>query len=183
MSGTRLLSGLLGLAVGAYGGTAKPAAERERYESSVTGWKDSRKAVQDILDRLRTELRSRPLALQAVDQLVRRWRQKQSLQNGLHKKLVENQAEAYSAGVIDRERHDIHVAKLDRLLAERMLILWGHDAPSELNEALKSVADKASLQGYPYAVYPSMETFEKFQLKDFVPIYDKAEKRMKTQQE
>lgn len=183
MSGALTLTVLLGLAVGAYGGTAKPAAERERYEAGVTGWKESRRAVQEILSRLPSALRSRPPALQAVDQLVRRWRQNQSLQNGLHKKLVENQNEALSAGVIDRERHDIHVAKLDRLLAERMLILWGHDAPSELNEALKSLADGVALQGYPYAVYPSTETFEKFQLKDFVPIYDKAEKRMKTQQE
>lgn len=183
MSGGLRLSVLLGLAVGAHGGTAKPAAQRERYESSVTGWKDSRKAVQEILNRLRAELQRRPLALQAVDQLVRRWRQKQALQNGLHKKLVENQDEALSAGVIDRARHDIHVAKLDRLLAERMLVLWGHDAPSELNEALKSLADGAALKGFPYAVYPSTETFERFQLKDFVPIYDEAEKRMKTQQE
>lgn len=64
MNGALTLSVLLGLAVGAYGGTAKPAEERERYESSVTGWKESRKAVQEILNRLRAALQSRPLALQ-----------------------------------------------------------------------------------------------------------------------
>lgn len=182
MSGALLLS--VWLAASAQGATPAPALSgKALFEARMTAWKDSRKAVQEILDRLRVSLRDRPLALQSVDQLVTRWRQNQGLQRALHKKLVENQGDALADGVINQERHDLHVAKLNRLLEERMLILWGHDAPFELNAALKAESAVTPLKGYPFPVYPKREDWEKFQMKDFVPVYDKAEKQMKTQQE
>ena len=98
----------------------------------------------------------------------------------LYRSLAANQKLALQDGVITREVFDKHIARLDRMMNERLYYLWGHSLPGEWNAVLAELPKAKRPSFHPIPVSPSQEDWERFRLKDHTPIYEKDEKRMRT---
>jgi hypothetical protein len=97
----------------------------------------------------------------------------------LYRSLVKNQKEALADGVIARDVYDRHIARLDRMMNERLLNLWGGILPSRWNTVLSKLPKGSRPPGIPVDVYPSESEYRRFQLKDHTPIYEKEKKIMR----
>lgn len=183
MIATLMLASALAAAV--HAAETAPASARhepsgkERFELAVQNWKETR-------SRRLTEQRALVKAFAEQPQIVLGLRQDwgghlewQAMQMSLAKSLKENQEEAVKDGIIDAARRDVHNARLDRVVAERLLLLWGNTVPSRWNSRFEKVAKVLKVPGYPFPVYPSKKEYDAFSSKDFLPVYEKAEKRMK----
>lgn len=160
--------------------TAKVLSGKELFDARAAGWKELRTSR---LEEHRAMLKAFADQPQIVSGLQREWRghlEWQAMQMALVKGLKDNQDEAVKDGVIDEARRDLHNGKLDRLVSERLLFLWGNTAPSKWNSLFEGVAKLRKVPGYPFPVYPSKKEFDSYSSKDFLPVYEKAEKRMKT---
>ncbi|MEK7656896.1 MAG: hypothetical protein AAB412_04015 [Elusimicrobiota bacterium] len=98
----------------------------------------------------------------------------------LYRSLAANQKLALQDGVITREVFGKHIARLDRMMNERLYYLWGHSLPEDWNAVLAKLPKAKRPSFHPLPVSPSQEDWERFRLKDHTPIYEKAEKSMRT---
>ena len=160
--------------------TAKALSPKELFDSRAAAWKGVRTQKLAEMRSLVKAFESQPHIAQGLQQDWRRHLEWQAMQMGLARKLMENQAEAVKDGLIDEARRDLHNAKLDRMVAERLFFLWGNTVATEWNGRLEGAAKVLKVPGYPFAVSPSQEEFDAHSSKDFLPVYDKEEKRMKT---
>lgn len=175
---------VLPLRAAAPAGPAAPAAPaskgKELFDESVASWKEVRTRRLLELRALVKALKGQPPIVAGLWEDWARDLDRQSVQLGLARTLKENQDQAAADGVIDAARRDLHKARLDRLLSERLLLQWGNSVPARWNFRLEGVVKTLKVPGYPFPVYPSQKEYDAYSTKDFVPVYEKGEKRMKT---
>lgn len=159
---------------------AKAASGKALFDERAAAWKT-------VYGRRVAELNAMAKALEGqpaiVEGLRKDWNgdvERQATQLALAQTLVDNQNDAFKDGVIDIARRDLHIKRLARAATERLLLLWGNTVPARWNFRLEGVAKVMKVPGYPFPVYPSQKEYDAFSTKDFVPVYEKAEKRMKT---
>ena len=159
---------------------AAPLEGKALFDARAAAWREVRGIRQKELGAMVAALKSQPAI---VAGLLKDWKSDMSneaSQVGLAKTLAENQFEAARDGVVDASRRDVHVARLDRLLSERLFFLWGHTVPARWNFRLEGVAKVLKVPGYPFSLFPTKAEYEAFATKDFVPVYEKSEGRMKS---
>jgi len=158
--------------------SAPPADPQAVFNESALRWRE--RYDQRTLDRtaLLKSLGKAPAA-KAIDRHYQDAVQFHQRQLKLYRSLVKNQKEALKDGVLTREVYERHLARLERMMNERLLYLWGSVLPSRWNAVLQTLPKASRPPGTPFEVYPSEQDYRRCQLKDHTPIYEKEKKQLR----